>query len=540
MRARTAVFLVAALATACSKQHPGAGRGGPKILAHVPADTPYVFASLDPWPREVVEQYLADSRPQLDQAIASMRAAPDAGGPGARFVLALFEEIAADFTVAGIEKNGFNPRARAAFYGLGLLPAARVEILDAARVEALVERALTKSGFTLPRESYRDRRYWAFRPTPEVTVVVALHAGELIVGVAPSSMLARVLPLLYGDQRLGPSLAETGGLEKLAVEKGLGRQFVGYVDLMAAAAALTDETRPLVRDTLAALGAVPPAASCRPELARLASLSPRWLMSASWIPPRQATGSVVMELDATVARDLMTARATVPGVGAPLGTATLSFGAAVDLGRLLDLMRRGAESVLRNPYRCDALAWVNEAADELAQELAPGKVPGWASELRGFVAVLESVEPGLAFPTIKAHGLLAASDPIQLIDLAKRGISQLSGLEIPPDGRPVPIPGGLIPLMTGHVAMKGQLLGLSLGPGSELQLVQLMSTPPLPSQPVFAMAFDAAKFRELMKTVGSMTGAADPGAQLGGAQGSITFLVELDARGMVMRFDQTR
>jgi hypothetical protein len=203
-------------------------------------------------------------------------------------------------------------------------------------------------------------------------------------------------------------------------------------------------------------------------------------------------------------------------------------------------MRRGAESVLRNPYRCDALAWVNEAADELAQELAPGKVPGWASELRGFVAVLESVEPGLAFPTIKAHGLLAASDPIQLIDLAKRGISQLSGLEIPPDGRPVPIPGGLIPLMTGHVAMKGQLLGLSLGPGSELQLVQLMSTPPLPSQPVFAMAFDAAKFRELMKTVGSMTGAADPGAQLGGAQGSITFLVELDARGMVMRFDQTR
>jgi hypothetical protein len=540
MRARTVVFLLAAVAIACSKQHPGAGRGGPRILAHVPADTPYVFASLDPWPREVVEQYLADARPQLDEAIAKLRAAPDADGPGARFLLALFEEIAADFTVAGIEKNGFNPRARAAFYGLGLLPAARVEILDAARVEALVERALTKSGYTLPRETHRDRRYWAFRPTPEVTVVVALHEGELIVGVAPSSMLARVLPLLYGDQRLGPSLAETGGLEKLAVDMGLGRQFVGYVDLMAAAAALTDEKRPLVRDTLAALGAVPPAASCRPELARLASLSPRWLASASWAPPGGATGSFVMELDAAVARDLMTARVTVPGVGAPLGTATLSFGAAVDLGRLLDLLRRGGESVRRNPYRCDALAWVNEAADELAQELAPGKVPGWVSELRGFVAVLESVEPGLAFPNIKAHGLLAASDPIQLIDLAKRGISQLSGLEIPPDGRPVPIPGGLLPLMTGHVAMKGQLLGLSLGAGSELQLVQLMSTPPLPSQPVFAMAFDAAKFRELMKTVGSMTGAADPGAQLGGAQGSITFLVELDARGIVMRFDQTR
>jgi hypothetical protein len=43
------------------------------------------------------------------------------------------------------------------------------------------------------------------------------------------------------------------------------------------------------------------------------------------------------------------------------------------------------------------------------------------------------VEPGLAFPTIKAHGLLAASDPIQLIDLAKRGI--LAALR-PRDPRP--------------------------------------------------------------------------------------------------------
>jgi len=211
------------------------------------------------------------------------------------------------------------------------------------------------------------------------------------------------------------------------------------------------------------------------------------------------------------------------------------------VGRVLDLIRRGAAAVVAQPYRCAQLEWVNLVADELARELGAGNIPPWVAELRGFAAVLESVEPGLAFPTIKAHGLLAASDPIQLIDLAKRGISQLSGLEIPPDGRPVPIPGGLLPLMTGHVAMKGQLLGLSLGAGSELALVKLMSTPPLSSQPVMHFAFDGRKFGELMKTIGKMAGTAEvDDADFVYNNGNFDMLVTLDERGVVLHFEQRK
>jgi hypothetical protein len=150
------------------------------------------------------------------------------------------------------------------------------------------------------------------------------------------------------------------------------------------------------------------------------------------------------------------------------------------------------------------------------------------------------VEPGLAFPTIKAHGLLAASDPIQLIDLAKRGVTQLSGLEIPPDGRPVPIPGGLLPLMTGHVAMKGQLLGLSLGPGSEVALVKLMSTPPLPSQPFMHFAFDGKKFIELMQTISKMSGGEPKEEDMAFSEGLFDMLVTVDEAGIVLRFEQRK
>jgi hypothetical protein len=180
------------------------------------------------------------------------------------------------------------------------------------------------------------------------------------------------------------------------------------------------------------------------------------------------------------------------------------------------------------------LSWVNTAADELDKGLSANEVPAWVKELRGLAVVLESVEPGLAFPSVKAYGLVAASDPIQLIDLAKRTISSLSGMQIPPDGRPVPIPGGVLPLMTGHVAMKGQLLGMSLGTGSELHLMKLMSTPPLSSQPIMAFAVDGEKMAAVIKLIQSATGQKGDESETFG-RGVVHATVELTEGGLVWR-----
>jgi hypothetical protein len=76
------------------------------------------------------------------------------------------------------------------------MPAARIEVSDTAKIEALVNRCMQKSGFTLPRETYQGRSYWAYRPEPDATVVIGLDKGELLVMLAPTSMLPRFLPLL--------------------------------------------------------------------------------------------------------------------------------------------------------------------------------------------------------------------------------------------------------------------------------------------------------------------------------------------------------
>jgi hypothetical protein len=527
------VLLLAALALgACSKQRPAPGSQGPRILRHVPADTPYVLASLQPVGREYLETYLADARADLPRAIAQLRATGE--GPGVAFVIALLEELAADPTVAGYERLGFSSTPLAAFYGIGLLPAMRVEVRDAAAVQATFARAMKKSGFELPVEAHGGRTFWVYRPSVEVAFAWGLVEGELVATFAPASLLPRTLDLLVGAARTGPSLAETGGLERIAAERGFSRQLVGTIDLAGLAASLTDEGRPLVRDQLRAFGLTPPAPACAGELARLAALSPRWSFGAHELTRARSSGGLVMELAPALAAELAALRTPVPGVGAPLSGGVVSFGAALDVGRLVGVLRRGAATVAASPYRCAELQWLNEAARGLS-----GEVPPWIRELRGLAVVLDTVEPGLAIPTIRAYGLVAASDPVQLIDLAKRALSSLSGVSIPPDGRPVPVPGGLVPLMPGHVAMKGQLLGLSIGSGAELHLARLMSTPALSSQPVLAFAMDAEKMTKVMEVLQSTMGGRGEGTASFG-RGLLTLTVELDGRGVVWRGAQVR
>src|SRR5688572_16138403 len=138
---RPLLLALTVAAAACSKQHPGGGGAGLPILRRVPADTPYVLASLEPLPRAYYEKSLADARAQLGGSMAKLRAAlPADAGPATRFGLALLEEIGGDLTVAGMEKNGFRTDARAVIYGLGFLPAFRLEVHDGAAIEALLAR----------------------------------------------------------------------------------------------------------------------------------------------------------------------------------------------------------------------------------------------------------------------------------------------------------------------------------------------------------------------------------------------------------------
>jgi hypothetical protein len=243
-------------------------------------------------------------------------------------------------------------------------------------------------------------------------------------------------------------------------------------------------------------------------------------------------GRFVFETDAALAKELEAVRFATPGVGTHLGTAILTFGMALDLPKGVDLLRRHARAVVSAPYRCPALHGLNEIAADVDRTLAQ-PLPEPLDDVRGFAAILDAYEGGSVPPRIKAEAVVSATDPIRLMSLAKRYASFLPGLNVPPNGKPVPLPLG--PL-TGYVAMQGRLLGVAIGEGSDLSLVRLMTDKPLPGAPVLAFAYDADKLERALADLGSLfgTGSSTPL----GLHGKVEIVVELGDRGVVMRFEQ--
>ncbi len=525
------VALVALVSVAgCSKQHPPTRLQGPAILAHIPADTPYVMVSLEPMPRDYLEYYLRSNRPKLARALETLRALD---AERMKVMVALLEEFEAHFTVEGFAELGLPTNGRMAIYGLGLLPVARVELADAARFSAFLERVLARAGASVVRGEMKGRKTWsyAFESQGSPTVVLALDGKDLVFVVAPASGIERQLARALGDEKVGPTMLETGRLQALATAHGFKAWFLGYADVALGLQALESD-----RDVLVSFGAELPAfpPPCREELGALAATAPRLIFGVDELSAGRARATVEIELRPELARDLLAARVSVPGMGQPLGDNVISMGAAVDLSAGARALWAEAQRVAETPRQCGALAPVTEGARDLVRVLA-GPIPAPWSSVRGFAVTVADASSTLGIPNVKAFGVLAATDVIHLIDLARQSFPSLSGVRIPEDGTPVALPAGLIPFMPeAHVAMRGGLLGLSLGAGMRTELARLMSAPAHPDRAMFTFAYDEKKLYEIVKSFGGEAAAAE---LAGDSKGWGT--IEVTERGLVLRGEQT-
>jgi hypothetical protein len=528
MRTWCCLLLVASLGCA-RQQHPAPpAAAGPAILARVPADTPYVFATLDPWPPDYLRQVLLENRTSLTAARDDLRAA---GGPG--LLLAMLEELEPRLTIEGFAELGYKPGGRMVVYGLGLVPVARFELGDPAAFTAFFERVIARGGAAVTRGERRGGRVWTFAlegAPGGLSVAVAIDRTEGVVTLAPAAHLPRVLARALGEEPIGPSLREAGALEQLAAELRAPRHFIGYLDVARLLARLEAD-----RELLAALGAeLPPfPAPCREELAALAVTSPRWLFALGEVQPDRVAGSFIVELRPELARALVGARAAVPGLGAPLGGGVMTIGVALDVAAAVAALHGEADRVARVPRRCPALGGVGRTATELAQLLNRPLPPLWAG-VRGGAVTLQSAETSFGVPQVKAYGVLAAADPIQLIDLARRALPSLAGVRIPADGSPVKLPAGTLPFMPeAHVAMRGGVLGAALGAGMEASLATLMAAAPHPRRPLVSFAYDERKLGELVRGM-----AGEQAARRLAGDGETSFTIEATDRGLVMHVER--
>ncbi|NIA27484.1 MAG: hypothetical protein GWP02_05455, partial [Desulfobulbaceae bacterium] len=135
-------FLVAACSKSEDKDVAPAFNADDTILRYVAADTPYIFAAIEPLPDDIldkiephVDQMMDSYQTILKTAIAAKQkdmSDEELDSDEAQKLSAVVEEMASLLSIEGLRGAGFSRESTGAFYGNGLIPVVRWELSDGA------------------------------------------------------------------------------------------------------------------------------------------------------------------------------------------------------------------------------------------------------------------------------------------------------------------------------------------------------------------------------------------------------------------------
>ena len=469
------------------------------FLRHIPADTPYALVGAGAGARELLEKVAPVLEPVLELVGRELAAHID---PTLAEALAL--ELRGRLSPAGLDQLGIDVDARYAIYGLGLLPALRVQVREPAALEAALWRVAQAAGPALVAKRRDGYDYWELR-AGSLAVLVAVVEDQLVVGMAPSGLRDRVFALLLGQELPARDLGSSARYQQLAEVYGLGERSAGFIDGRVLAEALLGEGDALNRDVAAALAPELAAgwpglgADCKQQIRSLVALAPRVVFGSEALGGDGFTGKLVLELRPDLAQELMSMRAAVPGLTpAQQAGAMVAIGAGLDLDRALRFLADRGGAVQRAPYGCPTLAPLNAANDRMLARLA--ELPGAARKARGFTFVLEELADFNAVPTaIRGFATLAHGDP-KLVVAELRTTSGLEALDMPDDGTVRAGPGYLRPAISefAYGALAGRGLVFAIGEDSQARASALLSAPELAEPPLLRMHYDARRLAALL------------------------------------------
>lgn len=506
MRASGLAALCAVLvASACGgtgKRAQSAARGPdgePRYLELIPADTPYVFATAKRPPREPIARELARSARKADRLLLLWHRFRDRY-PERYDDLPMWERLFFEFLgelqgTAGLaerESLFFDERALAAagirldphvaVYGLGLHPAARVELLDGDRLAAILGRVFERARVDARAARFGGQDYWTFPlEGRDLVVVVAVIGDDLVAGLLPAGHIERRLPALFGAEPPTRSLALSGGLAGVVDRYQFAAWSAGYVELRALA-------RELAAGDGALTGGDRPDPACAEELPALALAAPRVVFGTHGGAADRTTGAVVIELREDVAGHLLRMTAPVPGMRRDLARgAAIALGAGVDLGRLLAAAEARFAAIAASPYQCGLLAELNLVAGQMAATLR--SLRGSAlSGVTGMNLLIERIEldAGGAPREIEGFVFLGAKDPAGVLALAA-GLLGPQLTAVTPGAPPVRLvlPGYDALLGETYLAAGDRAVGISIGAGTEGRLTELLARGPAPDPLLF-------------------------------------------------------
>ncbi|MEO7326013.1 MAG: hypothetical protein ABIW82_14410 [Dokdonella sp.] len=469
---RVAIVLAALLAAA------GCGK---KVdvetpLAFVPADTPYVFANIEPMPDVLITQWRQQMQAAwplmtdaVEHALAEIDKKPDSEA-AARVLHAVFDEVRNRSTPEQWQEIGLGPKVRAAIYGVDLLPVLRLELADADAFRAALARVEKKAGASLATARIGDQEIRTFG-NASVTGLLAIEGRHLVLafvaGDADEASKRRVL----GLDKPAHSMADSGAFAEFDKARGYLPYGSGWIDTrrIIALSAASPMAAKAVADAGAPAGSLD--ATCREELDAVAGKIPRLAFGYKELSAERMTMHARVDLAPAIAQSLISIGSTIPGTASPDALIDMAF--ALPLLHAKDFWLAQAEAVAKSPFRCALLAPLNDefvkAKGQLDQTVPPplADLSGVRMTISHF-ALPQGAIDAQNMPDISGSVLIGSNNPSFLTNLAQLSVPALRDIKLAADGKPVSIPASALPgamadKLDLNVAMSAKMLGLSVG-----------------------------------------------------------------------------
>jgi len=513
-----AIIFSVFLFVACSKDEEEAAvssalSSDATLLQYIPADTPYVFASITPLSDELmdklepkIERVLQSYQVVLREAVRAKReqSSDELEEEQMERITAVVDELGSLLSIEGMRNAGLGRESTGAFYGNGILPVIRFELTDGALFDAAIDSLEEEAGHELDVAELGGHKY-RYLNADELKVIVAVLGDQGVITLVPGAFNDAQISQALGLTLPETNIAESGRLQSIATEYGYSDYFVGFMDFSAiverflgGANGLDAELMALMEHDAANLSEV-----CKAEIRSVASIAPRVVMGYTDVSLDEISSSVVLELRDDIASGLQGLSADVPGLGVDHG-GLLSFGMSVDIKAAREFVEARLDALEAEPFECEHFAELQEGVAG-GREALNQPVPPMVYDFRGFLAVINDIE-GLDIasqtPPTSVDGsfLLAMNNAQALVSLGTMFSPELAALNLQADGKPVALE---LPQMQAmgidaFAALSDDAIALSIGEGAETEIEGLLSAEVADPAPIMSFSMDAARYYEFL------------------------------------------
>lgn len=500
--------------TDSSDQTASAPAPNPGLLKYVPADTPYIFAMLEPLPEEVADKL----EPKIDAMLKSYQrvirtivqtsaeksaeSKDDEGLP--EEALAALEEFAGLLTIEGLRSAGIERNSTMVLYGVGLLPVLRMTLSDGSLLDAAMARIEAKakdsmSVATIDGQSYR------YAGNDEGRLIIAVIDDEFVLGIVPTNLPDDLLKSVLGLTLPTTSIADSGELQKIMDDNGFLSRSVGLVDFERIVATFLDDQSGVNQELLALMDYDRSELDevCKTEIREISGIVPRLVFGSTEMSVDQFVSNMILEVRSDIAAGLATLPAPVPGLGSEQG-GLFAFGMGIDLLAARSFYSDRLDALEADPYECDLFADLQEGVEQ-GREALNQHIPPIVYGFKGFLAVVENIE-GMDLannqpPTsADVRILVATENAAGLLAMGAMFSPEIAGLDIQPDGEPVKFESqqlaGVVDVA--YVAMTDEALAISIGQASQVRLGEMLSAEINEPHPFMSMEMDTARYYDFI------------------------------------------